>query len=79
MIAPAKGAAVWSGRDLEGNSDWITPLSAEDLAEVSDALSVAQSKDIPVQEITPDSFPLDDEKTYELYADALTPLVAFIY
>jgi hypothetical protein len=46
------------GRDLEGTNSWITLLTPQDIGEIASALSAAESKKIPVQEITPSDFPL---------------------
>ena len=58
ILEPATGPSVWMGRDLEQTDSWITRLTPQDIAELVSALSAAEGKNIPVQEITAADFPL---------------------
>ena len=58
FLSPATGPDVWMGRDLKKTDAWITRLEATDIAELTSALATAESKQLPVQEITPTNFPL---------------------
>lgn len=58
LLEPATGPSVWMGSDLEQNDDWITRLTPQDIKELEGALAAAESRKIPVQEITAADFPL---------------------
>ena len=58
MVNAATGPSVWMGRDLERTDSWITRLAPRDIAELASALSAAENKNIPVQEITAADFAL---------------------
>ena len=53
---PVSGPGVWYGRDLARRDDWIRHFSAQELAEIDAAVRLA--KDIPVEKLAPQNFPL---------------------
>ena len=54
----AIGPAVWSGQDFREINSWVFKLSSSDINEINKALSVAVEKNIPIQNVTSNDFPL---------------------
>lgn len=53
------GPSVWTSADYTDPSQWTTPLSPADIAELFDALAHAKASGKPLGEITKDDFPLN--------------------
>lgn len=49
---------VWRSEQLGDQANWIQHLSATELCEISDALRLCESRNVPLFEITKDDFPL---------------------
>ena len=58
MDRPFTGPMVWSGEDLDRNTDWIRPLSAAALAEIDAALRSVQRRGLQWRAVAKDDFPL---------------------
>lgn len=56
--APLTGAAVWTGRELAGSSQWRVALSDEQVGDLERALEAALRSGKPTQELTAADFPL---------------------
>jgi hypothetical protein len=52
------GPGVWYGRDLQHRSDWIRTFSAAELAELDAAVRSFKASGVPLEHISPASFPL---------------------
>ena len=56
--APVAGAVAWSGRELEAQTDWITPLDEASIAEIRSAAVAALAGDRALETLTRADFPL---------------------
>jgi hypothetical protein len=52
------GPAVWYGRDLQNRTDWVRHFSGAELAEIDAAVRAFKASGVPMEEISPASFPL---------------------
>jgi hypothetical protein len=52
------GPSVWYGRDLQTRTDWIRHFSAAELVELDAAVRSFKASGVPLEEISPASFPL---------------------
>src|SRR6185503_2607711 len=50
--------ADWRGAEMAGRSDWIHRLSAEEIAEIEQAVASVRSRGIPIGEVGRENFPL---------------------
>jgi len=55
---PIRGAAVWTGAELEKRTDWMLRLNEADIAEIEAALRATQRAGIGIMELTRDNFRL---------------------
>ena len=58
LESPVSGAAVWTGVQLSGRSDWILPLSAAEVAEIDAALASVKAAGARLFEFGAGHFPL---------------------
>ncbi|KAI9480965.1 MAG: taurine catabolism dioxygenase TauD, TfdA family protein [Benjaminiella poitrasii] len=53
------GPSVWDGKELEGQPEkWLYHLTSEDIDDIDQAMKHFLSLDLPLTNITPDTFPL---------------------
>ena len=55
---PISDSSAWYGPDLERRNDWLVELSAEDHAEIDQAISIFQASSTSLTGINPGVFPL---------------------
>jgi len=59
MATPFEGPSVWTGRDLEQDTDWRRAWSPDELAEIDRAVAQAKRSGAPWAEVGREDFPLD--------------------
>ncbi len=55
---PIAHACVWTGAELAGHEDWIVHLSADETAEIADAVAKARARGLALEDLTADRFVL---------------------
>lgn len=55
---PLRAGSVWRGAQIRDTGDWIYRLSAEDIAQVDQAMTHVQARAVPLFEMTAADFPL---------------------
>ena len=58
ILERATGPAIWSGQDFSKDDNWIFRLSPSDIKEIDKAVGIAKINSTPIQELTPNEFPL---------------------
>lgn len=53
-----RGPYVWTGRDLQDHDDWMIRLSDDTVEEIDRALESVDRRDVPLDDITADDFPV---------------------
>lgn len=53
-----RGAAVWTGDEMAGRSDWLQRLLPSDLLEIESALATFANEAVDLAQIAPENFPL---------------------
>jgi hypothetical protein len=72
MVAPASGAALWLGCDLQERQDWIVPLDDRQVAELAEAADRVRRTKLDLAAAIPDDFrfpalqPLLEDAAHEL-------------
>ena len=58
ILERVTGPAIWSGQDFKKDDNWIFRLSPSDIREIDKAVGIAKISSTPIEELTPNQFPL---------------------
>ena len=58
LTQPVAGPSAWKGRDIRDGGDWLYQFTETELAEIDSALRAVQAKQLPLEAIGREKFPL---------------------